>query len=151
MAYAITPEDASVEDALHRIVREEAQHALGQVHGGGELAARVHEMRKVVKKLRGLVRLVRPVFPEAQAENAILRDAGRSLSGLRDADVQLATAEKLSGGMPEERRTALLAPFREAAEHHVSRAAEEMLPPFSATMEALIQRSESWTLDYAWL
>ena len=146
MAYAITPEDASVEDALRRIGREEAQHALDQVHGEGDLGARVHEMRKTVKKLRGLLRLVRPVFPEARAENAVLRDAGQGLSGLRDAAVQLATAEKLSAEMPEDRRAALLAPFREAAEHQDARAAEEMLPPFAATMESLIQRSESWTL-----
>jgi hypothetical protein len=100
MAYAITPEDASVEDALRRIVREEAQNALDQVSGEGDLSARVHEMRKTVKKLRGLLRLVRPVFLEARAENAVLRDAGQGLSGLRDAAVQFATAEKLSRDLP---------------------------------------------------
>ena len=147
MPYAITPDDSSVEDALRRIAREEAQHALEMIRATGDLAPRVHEMRKAVKKLRGLLRLVRPVFPDAVAENAVLRDAGRSLSSLRDAAVQLATAEKLSASLPEDRREALLVPFREAAQHHDSRAEEEMLPFFATVMDSLILRTEGWRLD----
>ncbi|TNC65980.1 CHAD domain-containing protein [Rubellimicrobium roseum] len=146
MPYAITPEDASVEAALRRVAQEEARHALGMVRATGDLGPRVHEMRKSVKKLRGLLRLVRPVFADAAAENAVLRDAGRGLSGLRDAAVQLSTAEGLSAGLPEDRREALLAPFREAAAHHDARAAEDLLPPFAATMDALVLRTEGWHL-----
>ena len=80
MAYAITPQDASVEAALRRVAQEEARHALEMVRATGELGPRVHEMRKRVKKLRGLLRLVRPVFPDAAAENAVLRDAVNKLA-----------------------------------------------------------------------
>lgn len=146
MAYAFALEDPSVGDAVRRIAQEEAGHALGMVRATGELGPRVHAMRKTVKKLRGLLRLVRPVFPQARAENAVLRDAGRGLSGLRDAAVQLATVELLAARLPDDRREALVLPFREAAAHHDARAEEEMLPPFADVMDALILRSESWQL-----
>ena len=146
MPYAITSDDDNVEAALRRIAREEAEGALAQVRGAGELGPRVHEMRKTVKKLRGLLRLVRPVFPEARAENAVLRDAGQSLSALRDAAVQLSTAERLSRNLPDDRRQALLAPFRTAAEHHDARAEAEMLPPFADVMASLVGRTEHWRL-----
>ena len=146
MAYALALEDPSVGDAVRRIAQEEAGHALGMVRATGELGPRVHAMRKTVKKLRGLLRLVRPVFPQARAENAVLRDAGRGLSGLRDAAVQLATAELLAARLPDDRREALVFPFREAAAHHDARAEEEMLPPFADVMDALILRSEGWQL-----
>lgn len=146
MPYALAVEDPSVGDAVRRIAQEEAGHALGMVRATGELGPRVHAMRKTVKKLRGLLRLVRPVFPQARAENAVLRDAGRGLSGLRDAAVQLATVELLAARLPDDRREALVLPFREAAAHHDARAEEEMLPPFADVMDALILRSESWQL-----
>jgi CHAD domain-containing protein len=104
-------------------------------------------MRKVVKKLRGLLRLVSPVFPDAKAENAVLRDAGRGLSDLRDAAVQLATVTRLSEGMPDDRRARLLAPFRAAAEAQDSQAGLFLLPPFAAAMASLRDRSETWSLD----
>lgn len=146
MAYAFALEDPSVGDAVRRIAREEASRALEMVRTTGELGPRVHAMRKTVKKLRGLLRLVRPVFPHAAAENAVLRDAGRGLSGLRDAAVQLATAELLAERLPEDRREELVSPFREAAAHHDARAEEEMLPLFADVMDALILRSEGWQL-----
>ena len=146
MPYAILPEDPSVEAALRRIAREEAEGALKAVRGTGDLAPRVHEMRKTVKKLRGLLRLVRPVFPEAKAENAVLRDAGRGLSDLRDAAVQLSTLERLTEDLPEERRARLLAPFQATAQAQDARAGEDLLPAFGHVMAALRDRSESWTL-----
>ena len=146
MPYAILPEDPSVEAALRRIAREEAEGALALTQGTGDLGPRVHAMRKTVKKLRGLLRLVRPVFPHARAENAMLRDAGRGLSDLRDAAVQLATVERLSGEMPEERRLRLLAPFRDAAGRQDAQAAPRLLPAFAAAMAGLRDRSETWHL-----
>ncbi|TNC48998.1 CHAD domain-containing protein [Rubellimicrobium rubrum] len=146
MGYAITADDDGVEAALRRIAREEADGALKQVRAEGDLGPRVHEMRKTVKKLRGLLRLVRPVFADAAAENAVLRDAGRGLSALRDAAVQLSTAERLSASLPDDRREALLAPFRAAATHHDARAEAEMLPPFADAMMSLLGRAERWRL-----
>ena len=75
MTYAFLASDPSVQAAVSRVAREEAEGALAQVHGDGPLAPRVHAMRKAVKKLRGLVRLVRPVMRGAAAENAALDGA----------------------------------------------------------------------------
>lgn len=147
MPYAILPDDRTVEAALRRIAREEAEGALALVQGTGDLGPRVHAMRKAVKKLRGLLRLVRPVFPEARAENEVLREAGRGLSDLRDAAVQLATVERLSDGMSDDRRARLLAPFRGAAERHDAEAAPRLLPAFAAAMASLRDRSGGWTLE----
>ncbi len=146
MPYAIRPDDESVEAALRRIAREEAEAALAAVRGDGDLASRVHEMRKSVKKLRALLRLVRPVFRDAGAENAVLREAGRKLSGLRDSAVQVQTLGRLSEGMDPSRRATLLAPFEEAALHHDARADEAALPAFAESMAALRDRSEGWRL-----
>lgn len=144
MPYAILPEDPTVGAALRRIAREEAEGALALAQGGGDLAPRVHGMRKTVKKLRGLLRLVRPVLPQARAENEVLRDAGRGLSDLRDAAVQLATLERLAEGMPEERRRRLLHPFEEAARRQDAEAAPRLLPAFAAAMASLRDRCEGW-------
>ncbi|MEE4240383.1 MAG: CHAD domain-containing protein [Desulfopila sp.] len=45
----------------------------------------VHQIRKRCKKLRGLIRLIRPAFPEYRKENVFFRDAAAELSEIRDA------------------------------------------------------------------
>ncbi|NAZ37491.1 CHAD domain-containing protein [Rubellimicrobium sp. CFH 75288] len=148
MPFAFLPEDTDVEAALRRIAREQATEALVRAReGGGEgMESRVHGMRKAVKKLRGLLRLVRPVMQGWRAENEALRDAGRGLSSLRDAAVLLGTAGRLAEGMEEPRREALLAPLRAEAEAQGAAAPEGALPAFAEAMEALLDRLEDWRL-----
>jgi len=56
----------------------------------------IHEARKACKKLRALLRLIRPFLGRAyRAENLRLRDVGRSLSAGRDATVIVETAQRL--------------------------------------------------------
>ncbi len=45
----------------------------------------VHQVRKRCKKLRGLIRLIRPAFPDYKKENGFFRDAAGALSSVRDA------------------------------------------------------------------
>lgn len=107
MAYAIEGDETVVE-AVRRITGEqvaEAVSGLEQATGDG-LAAVVHDARKRAKKLRGLIRLVRPVLGPAYGRaNGSFRDAGRELSGLRDAQAALVTFDALvaasAGGLPE--------------------------------------------------
>ena len=49
----------------------------------------IHEMRKASKRIRALLRMVRPVIGERvyKAENGALRDAARLVSGVRDGAV----------------------------------------------------------------
>lgn len=78
---------------LHRIGKALIDDAVAQVDSP-DIAAdeAVHEARKDMKKLRGLLRLVRPAAPSLyNAENRAFRDAAASLSVVRDADAALET------------------------------------------------------------
>lgn len=63
MSFSFRRSDGSVEAAVRRIAVRQIDRALEQIEAPDlEQAARVHEARKRCKKLRGLIRLVRPVF-----------------------------------------------------------------------------------------
>lgn len=99
MAYRL---DASehLGDALLRVATEQLDDALGALGDGDQATPEgVHAARKSLKKTRALVRLARPALgPDAhRAVNAELREAGRLLSGTRDADVMILTARTLAG------------------------------------------------------
>lgn len=145
MPYAILSSDASVNDAFHRILREQLEEAIAAARGEGELAPRVHAMRKAVKKMRGLMRLVRPVLPEAATGNAMLRDAGRRLSDLRDSAVMLAAVARIAEGMEPARRAALEAPFHAQAADQAERAAAT-LPAFAGALESVLHEAAAWRL-----
>jgi len=62
----------------------------------------VHEVRKALKRVRALLRLLRPQLGDGdfERENAALRDCGRQLSGARDAEVMVATLDDLARRHP---------------------------------------------------
>lgn len=134
-------------DALRRIAAEQLDSALASAEAGGT-AGSVHDIRKRLKKLRGLVRLVRPVFPEGKVENRAMRDAGRQISGLRDAEVLLGTHDRLvtlpdAPGDPSD-----FAPLRE---HLAARAAQidpgEGLGEVKGALGAMRGRVDRWDLS----
>ena len=63
----------------------------------------VHEARKALKRLRALLRLSNGTVADRRfrRENVVLRDAGRALSGTRDAQVLLDTLDELSARYAE--------------------------------------------------
>jgi CHAD domain-containing protein len=65
----------------------------------------LHFVRVMIKRLRAILRLIRPVISETafDRENIRLRKAGRSLSVARDADVARQTLAKLSAAKRRER------------------------------------------------
>jgi CHAD domain-containing protein len=69
---------------------------------GGLDADAVHETRKALKRLRALVRLLADELGEEafERENGVLREAGRRLSGARDAEVMLGTLDALIERQP---------------------------------------------------
>jgi CHAD domain-containing protein len=146
MAYAFARTDSSVAAALRRIARSELDGALADLAGPGLPApAAVHGTRKRLKKLRGLIRLVAPVFKAFATENAALRDAGQQLSGLRDAEVRIATFARLTAAedalAPGDR-----AAFRatlEAAREAVA-AGEDGSAAARATLAAIRDRVVGW-------
>lgn len=96
---------ASVHDNVRRIVAEEVESAIAVLTKRGTAKQRdkaIHEARKSLKKLRGLVRLLRPLLgSNFQKENRALRDIGRELSELRDARAVIDTFEQLIADQSE--------------------------------------------------
>jgi CHAD domain-containing protein len=88
-----------VPEGIRRIARGRIDHALDELLGKTDSSPEeaVHEARKDMKKLRALLRLVRAELdPDGRrVQNIRFRDAARRLSGVRDAEVMLATLDAL--------------------------------------------------------
>jgi len=79
---------------VKRIVREEIESAVRQLSGSGDADRdeAIHEARKNVKKIRGVLRLIRPELGEVYGrENPFFRGVGLRLSQFRDAGAMLET------------------------------------------------------------
>ena len=81
-------------EATQRIACEQIDRAIADA-ADEDFEKAVHQVRKRCKKLRGLLRLVRPSFADYKPENADFRDTARLLARTRDAEVMLGTFEKL--------------------------------------------------------
>ncbi len=112
------------EEGCKHIAREQIERAQSQLRDIGDQAVAVHETRKSLKRLRALLRLIRPAIGEDtfKQENAQLRQIGLSLSGARDRHVLLETVNKLEAagglgrkGLAQTLRRSLLAANGEGA------------------------------------
>ncbi|HEV7717696.1 MAG TPA: CHAD domain-containing protein [Arsenicitalea sp.] len=88
-------DDKTVEAGFRRIALEQIEKALDQLHSDESSDKVIHGVRRRCKRLRGLIRLVRPSFPGYAIENAAIRDAAAGLSHFRDALVMLETYDSL--------------------------------------------------------
>jgi CHAD domain-containing protein len=141
---------------IRRIAHGRTEKALERLEKAGEedLAAAIHGARKDLKKLRGLLRLVRHELGKKtfKAENRRYRDAGRLLSGSRDAEVKLETLTKLRhefrdlpedaaedwAGMLETERDEIATALRGEADGQIGAASE--------AIEAGRERIQHWSL-----
>jgi len=158
VAFRLQPGEP-VAEAIRRVVAEQVDNAVAQLEGRGEADrdAAVHDARKSLKKARAAVRLARFDLGDEvrMSENAVLRDAGRRLSGVRDAEVLLQTLAKVAAderlAVPpeavarlrialEQRRDRLHAQAHDAAGESEAAAAE---------LRALRERVASWPLEDA--
>ena len=100
-------------DALRRVIRERLDHAIRGLTDGRHPDTAVHDARKDIKKLRSLLRLMRPDLGATVVgrENAALRDASALLAASRDAaalaETVQALAERYVGRVPHAAFTAL--------------------------------------------
>ena len=97
MSFRIDP-DRPLPRNLRRLSRRQLDRALAALAEPGVLGLEetVHDVRKRCKKVRGLIRLVRPgLGREYRRANADVRDAARELSPLRDAHAMLGTFDDL--------------------------------------------------------
>lgn len=86
-----------VEENIKRIALKQIEQAIAEIRDSRiDLPDTVHRVRKRCKKIRALVRLIRPEFEKIyRLENAWYRDAARELSHARDAHVLVLTHDKL--------------------------------------------------------
>lgn len=113
--------DEPVPAGVARIAQGRIDDALDELNGQTDSTPEkaVHNARKDMKKLRALMRLVRGEVGDEcyRRESDAFRDAGRELSGLRDADVMIATLDSLELA-PQQ-----VGPLRQALEAHRIRTA----------------------------
>lgn len=91
MAYSFKPGE-SIHSAVKRIVEDEIDSAIEQLEGRGEADRdeAIHEARKNVKKIRGVLKLMRPELGSVYtSENARFSELGHRLSEFRDAGAML--------------------------------------------------------------
>ena len=94
-------DDESLPDGIHRMAKKQLEQI--QEHVGGSTRSSsdeiVHESRKCLKKVRALLRLVRPAIRKKtyRAENRALRDAAKPLTEVRDTRVLIDTFDKVVG------------------------------------------------------
>ncbi|MGA2590057.1 MAG: CHAD domain-containing protein [Bryobacteraceae bacterium] len=97
MAYRLKSGEP-VPAGIQRVVLEEIASAAGQLSGKPKTGRdeRIHEARKSVKKIRGVLRMMRPELGDIyRTESTRMRDVGRKLSQFRDAGAIIETFDAL--------------------------------------------------------
>ena len=153
MAYAVTNPGRSVQKEVRRIARRQIDDAIATIDARRPLTETVHDLRKRCKKVRALLRLVRPCFPDYAGENAVFRNAAQSLSFLRDAAVSSAIYDAIAEahhgrmrGFAGIRRVLLTRQKQTLNDKQVIAA---RLAAFRAAMIAARERAGRWTIDAA--
>jgi CHAD domain-containing protein len=116
MAYHFKPSE-TVTDAVKRIISEEIDSAAEQLKKtGNQRDEAVHEARKSLKKIRGMLRLIQPEIGRGfyKRENGLFRDVGRKLSEIRDAGAIIEVFDDLAARYQKELTPAAPAVVRRA-------------------------------------
>jgi CHAD domain-containing protein len=139
---------------IQRIVREEIEGAVRELIGRGEACRdeAIHEARKNVKKIRGVLRLMRPELGEIyRRENTFFREVGRELSQFRDAGAMIEAFDALRekcrselgrGRLPSIRR-GLIARKKQAEKQG---GIEKVLNGMAVALSRSAKRVEAWPL-----
>lgn len=143
MAFQFAPAEPHVERELRRIARAELTEAIAHARAESHSASPLHGLRKAVKKTRGLLRLVAPVFPDFTRENAVLREAANGISPLRDAEVMRLTLAGLIDDSASGQAARLFLDALPPLDVTPDRAA---LDRFADTLTAVHARAEHWEL-----
>lgn len=87
-----------LDKGFRRIAAEQIAVAIGELASGPDRVVAVHETRKAMKRIRALLKLIRPALADVdyKRENRRFGDIARLLSGTRDEDVLKATAARMA-------------------------------------------------------
>jgi len=152
VAYRIRADDGGTLEAVRRIAAEQIERARSDADEDDRREA-VHEARKRCKKIRALLRLVRPCFEDTyRAENAWFRDAARELSELRDATSMIECFDALAERYGERIDASEGRSVRAALEKRREELEDEQdvgarLERFRDAMKAARGRVDSWSFD----
>ena len=142
----------NLEETVRRIAIEQIDKAVANIDGAqAGPNSTVHALRKRCKKVRGLLRLVEPVFGAYHMENAAFREAARSLSKFRDAKVLIDTHDSLMEAYSGQIDPTAFAPIREQLrrrrEGESLEDIDSKLRGFRQAMLAAGARARNWQLD----
>lgn len=144
----------SVQKNVRRIAVEQMDQAIDELQSDAlSRHDRVHQVRKRCKKIRGLIRLVRPGFADYRSENKFFRDTARRLSVVRDAHTLLECFDALQARFAKERDLTPLSPLRdrlesrrqEIAEHEID--LDQRLESTAAQLRSARQRASRWKIN----
>ncbi len=153
MSYSFARTDESVTAGLRRIALDQIDRALAESEDGDlAMAERIHQVRKRCKKLRGLIRLVRPAFGGYPEENAAFRDAARRLSDVRDAAALVETCDRLREHFSDQLDAEAFADLRaalarEAEAREAAEGVADRLDRTRADLRAARGRATRWELS----
>lgn len=141
-------------DAVRRIAHEQIEKAIDAIGDGGlEGDETVHQVRRRCKKVRGLLRLVRPAFEGTyRKENGAFRDSARRLSSLRDAASVLECFDALVKRYAKDVDTKMYEDTRVKLELHYAEINRDFdrnkrLEGFLDDMKAASKRVAHWSFD----
>lgn len=149
----------AVGEGLVRVVRGRAAKANEALREDAkdDPAAAIHSARKDIKKIRSVLRLLRPELGEKayRTENQRYREAGQALSGSRDAEVKVATLTALEEHFGHKLPSASAWNWKRVLERERREAAGEAADSaaIDATVEALTKGREvatEWSLSGSW-
>ena len=141
----------SVRNGIKRIVTEQLTAAIDHLsRSEAALEEPIHEVRKSVKRLRAVLRLMRPVLGSAyREENAALQEVGRTLSPVRDAHALIETFDELTekyrkevGDYHQSRLRRTLLAHRQEMENEFDR--DRQMPQLVEDLKQIGLRAESW-------
>ena len=154
MAYRLQASE-SVPEGIGRVVREEIQSATETLRkeAKAQRDEAVHEARKSIKKVRGVLRLVRPQLGQTyRHDNARFRDVGRQLSDLRDAAALLEVFDELTEKFKDALESKGLKVLRKGLEQDKREVEEHLdaakvVQQASAVLHSAERRLKKWPLS----
>jgi CHAD domain-containing protein len=147
--------DKPLRKEIRRIVKNQLEKVLEEIDRAPQDAVdeAVHEARKCLKKVRAVLRLVRPKIGESEyhAQNVRFRDAARPLTEVRDAKILVESLGKLSEHYAADLRDRNVAAVRErlvAREREVCKRVLDEQKAFAAVKTAVsdgLELVKDWT------
>jgi len=153
MAYRFS-QDKTIEHNLRSIAGQQIDRAIDEVEDATlDRDEAIHQVRKRCKKVRGLIRLVRPAFDDYALANEQLRNAARPLSQARDAGAMVECFDELMSHYGDEVDGERLAPIRAQLEQRRQEALrnqvvlEDRLGTFVQRMREVRPLVDQWQID----